>query len=135
MDGYSDKPLAQKLGLKPNSRLLLVGAPPDFPAALNPLPDGVSIAWGGSPADADVVLLFASEALALRTALPPVAEALAPGGLLWVAWPKKAARQKTDLTDTVVREVGLATGLVDVKVCAVTAVWSGLKFVHRRARL
>ena len=105
--GYSGKSLSQKLGLKPGHRLALVHAPPDFAAALDPLPPDVAV----------------------RSA-----RALPPGAMLWVAWPKKAARQPTDVTEDVVRRIGLATGLVDVKVCAVTEIWSGLKWVHRVAR-
>lgn len=135
MPGYSAKPLASKLGLKPGFRILLRDAPPDFPAALGTLPEGSEVVFSGRPAEADVVLIFAREALALRTALPPVAAALSRHAMLWVAWPKKASGQKTDLTDNVVREIGLATGLVDVKVCAVTEIWSGLKFLHRRSQM
>lgn len=132
MPGYSKKPLAAKLGLKPGFRILLLGAPPEFPAALGALPDASTVALKGSTADADVVLLFAFSAADLRASLPPVAKVLGSRSMLWVAWPKKAAKLKTDLTDVVVRELGLATGLVDVKVCAVTEIWSGLKFLHRR---
>ncbi|HEY0780610.1 MAG TPA: DUF3052 domain-containing protein [Gemmatirosa sp.] len=136
MPGYSGTPLARKLGLKPGHRAVLLGAPDGFAATLAPLPDGAIVA--SAPADAapsvgvDVVVLFGREAAALRTTMPALAAGLPRGGALWVAWPKRAARQATDLTDGVVREIGLGTGLVDVKVCAVSDVWSGLKFVHRR---
>ena len=84
-------------------------------------------------AAADVALLFSRTAASLDADFEPVARALAPGGMLWVAWPKKASKQPTDLTEDVVRRIGLAAGLVDVKVCAIDDVWSGLKFLRRRA--
>ena len=132
MAGYSGKALADKLGLKSGQRVALLHAPSEFPAALEPMPEG--IAFVGAHAGAvDVALLFSREAAALEPAFTATVERLASGGMIWVAWPKKAARQPTDLTEDVVRRIGLATGLVDVKVCAVTEVWSGLKFLRRRA--
>jgi hypothetical protein len=131
MAGYSGKPLGEKIGLKPNHRVALLHAPPDFQGALAPIPPGV--AFSGSPAAADVALLFSRTAASLDADFGPVARALAPGGMLWVAWPKKASKQPTDLTEDVVRRIGLAAGLVDVKVCAIDDVWSGLKFLRRRA--
>jgi hypothetical protein len=80
-----------------------------------------------------LVVLFATAVADLVAAFPAWTARLAPAGMLWVAWPKKAAKVATDLTEDRVREVGLAAGLVDVKVCAISAVWSGLKFVRRRA--
>jgi len=129
--GYSGKPLAAKLGVKSGHRVALLGAPPEFPAALEPLPADVTFV-GPRAGDVDLTLLFSREAAALERAFAAAAGRLAPGGMLWVAWPKKAARQATDLTEDVVRRIGLAAGLVDVKVCAVTEVWSGLKFLRRR---
>ena len=129
--GYSEKPLAQKLGVRSGQRVALLHAPAEFPAALEPLPAGVTFV-GARAANVDLALLFSREAAALERAFGAAVGRLAPGGMLWVAWPKKAARQRTDLTEDVVRRIGLATGLVDVKVCAVSEVWSGLKFLRRR---
>jgi hypothetical protein len=136
MAGYSGKPLVQKLGIKEGHRVALVDAPPGFAAALGPLPEAVAVraARGADAATADVLLLFAREAAALAPEFGAAARALPRGAMLWVAWPKKASRRPTDLTEDVVRRIGLATGLVDVKVCAVDETWSGLKFLHRRAR-
>ena len=131
--GYSGKPLAQKLGIKPGHRVALVGAPAGFAPALEPLPEGARVAAGHAGGAADVTLLFATRAADLERAFGTAARALPRGAMLWVAWPKKAAKQPTDLTEDVVRRIGLATGLVDVKVCAVSEVWSGLKWVHRIA--
>jgi hypothetical protein len=130
MAGYSGTPLVQKLGIKPNDRLLAVHAPPDFAVALGPLPDGAT--WlTGAAKDLDFVVLFVSALNDLCDRFPKLAARLAPHGMLWVAWPKKASGVPTDLGDGVVREAGLAAGLVDVKVCAIDEVWSGLKFVYR----
>jgi hypothetical protein len=130
MAGYSGKPLVVKLGLKPSHRVVLAGAPAGFAGELEPLPPGVRIPAEGR-APLDCVLLFAPDAAALKTGFRRWAARLAPAGMLWVAWPKKAARVQTDLDENVVREIGIAAGLVDVKVCAVNEVWSGLKFVRR----
>ena len=131
MAGYSGKPLSEKLGIKQGHRVALLGAPPEFPAALAPVPDGVTFVGPG--ANAEVTLLFTRAAASLESDFAPAARSLPPGAALWVAWPTRASRQPTDVTEDVVRRVGLATGLVDVKVCAVDELWSGLKFVHRRA--
>lgn len=129
--GYSGKPLSQKLGLKPGHRVLLVGAPADFAPALEPLPADVRVTAGPAGVEADVTLLFATTAAGLERAFAAAARALPRGAMLWAAWPKRAAKVPTDVTEDVVRRIGLATGLVDVKVCAMTEVWSGLKWVHR----
>jgi hypothetical protein len=130
MHGYSQKPLSAKLGIKPGGRLLAVNAPPDFAATLGPLP--ADAVWlSGMAKDLDLALLFVTAAAELRERFPKLAARLTPNGMLWVAWPKKASRVPTDLTEPVVQEVGLAAGLVDTKVCAIDAVWSGLKFVYR----
>ena len=130
MAGYSGKPLGDKLGIKGGHRIALLDAPPGFDATLGALPAGVT--RQPEPAGADVVVLFSRAESALAEAFAPAAKGLAAGGMLWVAWPKKASRQPTDLTEDVVRRVGLAAGLVDVKVCAIDDVWSGLKFLRRR---
>lgn len=131
MVGYSGTPLARKLGIKPGSRLALLGAPEGFDDELAPLPDGVQILRRLGP-DLDVAVLFVTERRQLEKRFPEVAAAITPAGGLWVAWPKKSSKVPTDVTENVLREVGLPQGLVDNKVCAVTDVWSGLRFVWRR---
>jgi hypothetical protein len=128
--GYSGTPLAKKLGLKEGQRIALHGAPKGFLRLLDPRPAG--IVWRADlRATVDGVLLFAPMVAALEAALLPAASALTPAGMLWVAWPKRAAKVPTDLTEDRVRAFGLAAGLVDVKVCAINEIWSGLKFVRR----
>jgi hypothetical protein len=127
--GYSGTPLPTKLGVKPGSRVLLDGAPPDM--TLEPLPDGVALHRRPGRERYDVVLLFAPDGARLRARWPALVPRLETAGRLWVCWPKKAGGMPTDLTENRIREFGLAEGLVDVKVCAVDAVWSGLAFVRR----
>jgi hypothetical protein len=130
--GYSGTPLVKKLGVKPGMKVVVLGAPDDFAATLGPLPEGVAVATrlGGSK---DMVILFTTERAVLEQRLDALRRAIAPDGMVWVAWPKKAAKVPTDMTEDVVREVVLPTGLVDVKVCAIDEVWSGLKIVIRKA--
>jgi hypothetical protein len=130
MAGYSGTPLAKKLGLKEGQRIALHGAPDGFLRTLDPLPAG--LVWRADlRAPVDGVLLFVPMVAALEAALLAAASALTPAGMLWVAWPKRAAKVPTDLTEDRVRAFGLAAGLVDVKVCAISEIWSGLKFVRR----
>jgi hypothetical protein len=131
MAGYSGKPLVQKLGFKPGFRVALSGAPPGFSEELRPLPEGIRLVTRRSRTRLDAVLLFAPDQAALEAELPGWITRLEPAGMLWVAWPKRAAKVATDLDENVVRRIGLAAGVVDVKVCAVNEVWSGLKFVRR----
>lgn len=128
--GYSGTPLVKKLGIKPGATLGLIGAPEGFDATLGELPDGVAVRrrLQGS---FDVIVAFFVESSALERRLPALRGALHPDGGLWLAWPKRASGVATDLSDNVVRELGLATGLVDNKVCAIDAVWSGLRLVYR----
>jgi hypothetical protein len=130
MAGYSGTPLVQKLGIKPDARLHLVNAPPDFAATLGPLPAGVEQV-GGAAKELDVAVLFVKDQAVLAERFPKLAGRIANAGMLWVAWPKKASGVPTDLTENVIRDIGLAAGLVDTKVCAIDDVWSGLKFVYR----
>ena len=131
MTGYSGTPLAGKLGVKDGFRLALLGAPEDFERDLAPLPAGVRVLRRLAP-DLDVAVLFVTQRRQLERRFPAVARAIRPSGGFWVAWPKRASKVPTDLTEDVLREVGLPHGLVDNKVCAVTDVWSGLRFVWRR---
>ncbi|MFI5236017.1 MAG: DUF3052 domain-containing protein [Gemmatimonadales bacterium] len=130
MVGYSGTPLAQRLGFKPGHRAALRDAPPGFARTLGALPEGVAFV-GAAAKRIDLALFFAVSQGALRKSFAREAARLTPAGMLWIAWPKQAAKVATDLTETVVREVGLAAGLVDVKVCAINETWSGLKFVRR----
>lgn len=130
MAGYSGKPLVDKLGIKGGHAVALLSAPPGFDATLGTLPGDVTVRRRAG--EADVALLFARDAADLKKRFAPTAATLRPGGMLWIAWPKKTSGVATDLTENVVRELGLAAGLVDVKVCAIDEVWSGLKFVRRR---
>lgn len=139
MAGYSGTPLAKKLGIMPGAKLLLVNAPEDMAAWLAPLPEGVkitSVSGKGSAGkdgagDQDVIVFFTTEAKELTRRFGALAKGLQPAGGLWVAWPKKASKAPTDLSESVVRKFGLCTGMVDNKVCAVSEVWSGLRFVRR----
>ena len=130
MAGYSGTPLPSKLGLKEGFVVALLGAPSGFRLSLSPLPPRIS--WRDALCPGlDCVILFAADLAALEARFAAAATALRPAGMLWVAWPKKASKVPTDLTEDRVRAHGLAGGLVDVKVCAVDEVWSGLKFVRR----
>ncbi|MFL5860227.1 MAG: DUF3052 domain-containing protein [Solirubrobacteraceae bacterium] len=130
--GYSGTPLPRKLGIKPEARLGLIGAPEGFERVLGELPPGVSVRrrLQGS---FDVILAFFVKRTVLERRLPACKEALTQSGGLWLAWPKRGSGVATDLGEGVVRELGLAAGLVDNKVCAVDDTWSGLRFVYRLA--
>jgi hypothetical protein len=127
--GYSGTPLPAKLGIRENSRVLLDGAPPEL--SLAPLPAGAAVHRRSGRDPYDVVLLFCADSARLRGRWPASTARLTTAGRLWVCWPKKSSGVVTDLGETAVREFGLAQGLVDVKVCAVDATWSGLAFVRR----
>jgi hypothetical protein len=131
MAGYSGTPLSRKLGVKEGMRVTLVGAPTDFGPELEPIPDGVKV-LRRLTGDVDLAVLFVTRRADLAKRFPQVATTLPPAGPLWVAWPKRSSGVVTDLTEDVLREVCLPLGWVDVKVCAVTDVWSGLKFVLRK---
>jgi len=129
MAGYSGTPLVKKLGIKESFNAALINAPPNFQQELD-LPKGVTIN-SRTRKSLDFVLFFARSKRELETGFSLHAVKLALSGMLWTSWPKKVPGVATDLTGNVVREIGLAAGLVDVKVCAVDDVWSGLKFVFR----
>ena len=130
MAGYSGTPLIKKLGIKPGFKVAFVNAPPDFVQSLD-LPADTTLCSSSSRKPHDFVLLFVKSKSELAQKFALMAAKLKPDGMLWISWPKKASGVKTDLSDNVVREIGLSEGLVDVKVCAVDDVWSGLKFVIR----
>jgi len=124
--GHSGTPLVRKLGVKEGMRVALIGAPEGFAIA------GVEVPRRRLGGKVDVVVFFTTERARLEGRLGALRKAVEPDGALWVAWPKRASRVATDMTEDVVREVVLPTGLVDVKVCAIDEVWSGLKVVVRK---
>jgi hypothetical protein len=151
--GYSGTPLPRKLGLKPGARVGLAGAPEGFGALLEPLPDGARVEAAAPAAGAagavlpgpvlpgpvlpgigpfDVIVFFTVEQAELAARLSELRARMAPAAGLWIAWPKRASRVPTDMTEDVIREIALPTGLVDNKVCAIDQVWSGLRLVIRR---
>jgi hypothetical protein len=123
-------PLPRKLGIKPGTRLGLIGAPPGFDATLGELPPGVEVLRRACH-PLDVIVVFSKRRAALARRLPALCAALDQAGGLWIAWPKGSSGVDTDLSDSVVRELGLDARLVDNKVCAIDATWSGLRFVYR----
>ena len=127
--GYSGTPLPKKLGITVGSRVLLDGAPAEL--ALEPLPEDVTLHRRPGRAPYDVVLLFVAEAARLQDRWPALVPHLTTAGRLWVCWPKKSSGVATDLSENPIREYGLEQGLVDVKVAAIDATWSGLAFVRR----
>jgi hypothetical protein len=128
MAGYSGAPLVKKLGIQAGARMTLVNAPRGFAQELGKLPAGVKRAEDAL----DFVLLFAKDSAEMKKHLQGLARHLEAAGMLWVAWPKKASGVATDLTEDRVRDAALPMGLVDVKVCAIDEVWSGLKLVVRK---
>jgi hypothetical protein len=130
MAGYSGTPLPKKLGIKGAFRIVLVDMPADVKAELKSALASCQVAKDGV-GPLDFAMLFATSASDLKKRFPRLAKQLAPAGMLWVSWPKKSSGVTSDLTENEVREIGLEAGLVDVKVCAVNEIWSGLKFVIR----
>jgi hypothetical protein len=131
MAGYSGTPLAKKLGIEAGDRVTLIAAPEGFNDELAPLPDDVVLTTRLTPKPA-VVLAFFTRRTALEKRLRAMEDAVRPAGSLWIAWPKRSSGVATDIDENLLREVILPTGFVDNKVCAVTEVWSGLRFVLRR---
>jgi len=128
MPGYSGTPLTKKLGIKDDFRVALLHVPDEVTAELRDALAKCRV-QNITNRDLDFIFLFAKSRAGLEVELRQAARALAPAGMLWISWPKKTSGVATDLTENVIRESGLNAGLVDVKVCAVTDVWSGLKFV------
>ncbi|MFG1999778.1 hypothetical protein ACGFNU_11590 [Spirillospora sp. NPDC048911] len=130
--GYSGTPLPRKLGIKPEHRVLMAGTPDGF--ELGPLPPGVVLHRRPSGREPyDVILAFCPDLATLKRRFGASRARLETAGGLWIAWPKKSSGVATDLSDDIVREYGLATGMVDNKVCAVDQTWSGQRFVVRLA--
>jgi hypothetical protein len=131
MPGYSGTPLARKLGYRDGMRARVDGAPAEYRSWLEPLPEGVTFLR--KPAEGlDLVHLFCTEAAALDVKLALYLPRIKSDAMIWVSWPKRASKVTTDVTEDVIRSLALARGLVDVKVCAVSDVWSGLKLVIRK---
>jgi hypothetical protein len=128
--GYSGTPLAKKLGIKAGMRVMTIAAPADYLTWLEPLPEAV--VFGAGIEDADVIHIFTTERAVLTENLTLFREQMKRDGMIWVSWPKKASKVATDITEDTIREVCLPIGLVDIKVCAVSEVWSGLKLVIRK---
>jgi hypothetical protein len=129
--GYSGTPLPRKLGLREGDRVLLVGAPDGAEELLEPLPAGVTVARRArSPLDA--ILFFVTRRSEVERRHEELAVRLTRAGMLWLAWPKRSSGVPTDVTEGVLREVILPSGMVDTKVCAIDDTWSGLRFVRRR---
>jgi hypothetical protein len=130
--GYSGRPLFKKLGIQPGSRVKTGNAPSDYLALLAPIPDGARIS-SRLRAPVDIWHLFVTSRSKLEAQLGRCQSEITQSGMVWVSWPKKASGVRSDVTEDVVREVALPLGFVDVKVCAVDEVWSGLKLVIRRS--
>ena len=131
MAGYSGKALTARLGLKAGALLLVVNAPAGYRELLAPLPDGARIATRAS-GRADIVHHFATRRAELAAALGAYRKELDAATPIWVSWPKKTAKLPTDITENTIRDLALPLGYVDIKVCAVSDVWSGLKLVVRK---
>lgn len=130
MAGYSKRSLVEKLGIKSGQRVYIGNSPPDYLKTLGALPDK-AVLVKSLKGPCDFIQFFSKERAELERAFPQLKKNLAVSGALWVSWPKGASRMQTDLNENVAREIGLKNGLVDIKVCAVDEVWSGLKFVFR----
>lgn len=134
--GYSGTPLAKKLGIRPGFRVALVGAPEGFEGELDGLPGEVELKRGWPRGEVDVLVVFVTAAEELQERIAKAIGKLSPekGTGIWVAWPKRASGVRTDVTEDVVRATALPLGVVDNKVCAIDAVWSGLRLVRRVER-
>jgi hypothetical protein len=128
--GYSGTPLIKKLGIKAGAKIAILNAPEGYDATLGELPDNVEKA-AALDRPLDFIQFFTRDRFELEQEFPALKQVMQKNGMLWISWPKASAKLKTDLTENIIRDIGLANKLVDVKVCAVDAVWSGLKFVYR----
>lgn len=127
--GYSGTPLAKKLGIKDGTKVLILNQPDYYFDLFEHIPDVTE----AEPNDVniDFIHFFTKDAEELKVMFPKIKGQIHDKGMIWISWPKKASKVPTTIDDAVVRQIGLATGLVDVKVCAVDKVWSGLKFTYR----
>ncbi|WP_431688140.1 DUF3052 domain-containing protein [Hahella sp. NBU794] len=131
MSGYSNTPLSKKLGVKEGFVLYASNAPVDYPVLVSPLPDNVLLVDALRP-DLDMIHFFTKSRDELESELGNLVDHIKQNGMIWISWPKKASKVTTDMTEDEVRRIALPMGLVDVKVCAVDEVWSGLKLVIRK---
>jgi len=131
MAGYSGTPLAKKLGVKEGSHIVVAGAPPYYFSLLEPLPARVHFSSRMTDVT-DIVHVFSTRRAELQGVLSRYRQTLKPTGMVWVSWPKKAAKTSTDITEDTIREIALPLGFVDIKVCAIDDLWSGLKLVIRK---
>jgi hypothetical protein len=129
--GYSGTPLAKKLGIAAGSRVAPLHAPSDYVQWLEPIPSGVVFEKIVSQAT-DIIHVFADRKAVLKAELEGLRGSIKSNGVVWVSWPKKAAKVPTDITEDTIRELALPLGFVDIKVCAVSPIWSGLKLVIRK---
>lgn len=129
--GYSKRPIAAKLGIKAGVAMAIIGAPAGFENLIGTPKFDTELDLEGY----DYLHFFTESKIALEAIFPILDKRLNRGGILWISWPKKASGKQTNLGESMVRALGLATGLVDVKVCAIDETWSGLKFMHRRTKL
>lgn len=129
--GYSGTPLSRKLGIKAGSKVLVVASPHDYFELLEPIPDAVEFVSRLS-SSTDIIHLFTTRKSELQKKLVSYRKSINTAAAVWVSWPKKSAKVETDITEDTVREVALPLGFVDIKVCAVDAVWSGLKLMVRK---
>lgn len=132
MAGYSGKPVFAKLGIKPGTGILVRGLGHDYASLVGGLPDGAHVVAEGAPGHFPIIHVFVTRKADLAAELAHFRDTIAPDAAIWVSWPKKAAKIVTDVTEDVIREIALPLGLVDIKVCAVSNVWSGLKLVIRK---
>jgi hypothetical protein len=131
MAGYSGTPLAKKLGIKPPMNLLVVGAPPEYELWLGELPPGVCLIREPDES-VEAAHIFFCDREPLEEMLRRLRKQFVQTGFVWVSWPKKTSKIRTDVTEDIIREIALPIGFVDIKVCAVSEVWSGLKLVIRQ---
>lgn len=131
MAGYSPNPLLRKLGIKAGHRIQVFNEPDNYWDDLGPLPENIEGVDEAAPESLDFIHFFTKSAAELKNEIDSLKSRVKKTGMIWISWPKKASKVPTDVTDMVVRNIGLEAGLVDVKVCAVDEVWSGLKFMYR----
>jgi len=133
MAGYSGTPLGKKLGIRDGFRIFVYDAPGNFLALLAPLPDRVTLV-NKIAGDTDIVHIFSKEKARLSKALATSLKKIKSDAVIWVSWPKKASKVPTDITEDTIREIALPLGIVDIKVCAIDDIWSGLKLVIRKEK-
>ncbi len=131
MAGYSRTPLLQKLGIKPDYKVIIQNEPANYFDLLSLIPERVSLLKKTTKDKVDFIHLFVSERKIFEKEFITLKDTMKKDGMMWISWPKKASKVQTDLEETIIREFGLENGLVDVKICAVSDIWSGLKFVYR----